>query len=380
MARFASTVVEAVLRTDHYVWLSQYLGYRGLALRVRMMTSAVATSTGVGLLVLLYSSDGPAAAVGIAMMWISVAGAAVGSILWAWRWPTCAQSMLVAVASTGSIALVSLAQPSPWPGLIGCIAFVLSGAYCAFFHSASLVVLNAATATAIGSVASIAIAASGHAVVAVLGLFLVIQVNIAMPWAVYLLVRAAGFDLLQADRDPLTGLLNRRAFHRHARQLVRDGSALTGASLTLILVDLDKFKVVNDTLGHAAGDELLVAVARVLRQAVDASGAVVGRIGGEEFVVADVSVSTDSNATAHRICNAIAALPNGITASAGVVCWPLGSRPDGREADDLDLYALIEAADSAMYCAKRAGGNRFHLYEDRDATKAAKSRIRDPRG
>ncbi|MGO8939551.1 MAG: GGDEF domain-containing protein [Mycobacterium sp.] len=97
-------------------------------------------------------------------------------------------------------------------------------------------------------------------------------------------MRALAGDLLRADRDPPTGLLNRRAFRHNALGMIlaRRG---TDAHLLVLSVDLDNFKALNDDRGHAAGDHALVQVAQAMLTAAD-NQAVVARSGGEEFLLA----------------------------------------------------------------------------------------------
>jgi diguanylate cyclase (GGDEF)-like protein len=117
---------------------------------------------------------------------------------------------------------------------------------------------------------------------------------------------------------------------------------------------LDHFKQLNDNYGHGTGDDALVSVARALRDTTDDT-AVICRSGGEEFVIADIWHPDEVGPRAQQLCDVIAALPFGITASVGTA----GIHPAHRDGDSVDLLAaLIVAADAAMYVAKRRGGNQ----------------------
>lgn len=344
--------------SSHYEWLSGYLRARRMTGNVRLLMALIAGSLVASLLVLLFSSDGPRGTVPVTMTWIAVAGGVVATGLWVWRWPTQRQSQIFACICNGSAALACLAHPSPLASLTGCIAFAVFGAYIAFFHSTALVLYNFTVAAAVGLTAAIRLTAAGHPALAVVDLFLIVLINIAMPLAIQLLVRTLRVDLLDAARDPLTQLLNRRAFFQTTLELLT-GDSRGARYLTVAMVDLDNFKAINDTHGHHAGDRALVAVAEALSDAVGPS-AVIGRSGGEEFLVAALLTSEDTPPFATRICEAIAELPLAVTASVGTVCAPLNGHPydDGR-AHHL-LGHLVVIADHAMYRAKRAGGNRFH--------------------
>ena len=160
----------------------------------------------------------------------------------------------------------------------------------------------------------------------------------------------------QAFHDRLTGLPNRALFHDRVEQaLARRLRQPT--PMVLLFIDLDDFKDVNDGLGHAAGDELLVAVAQRLRDCVRAEDTV-ARLGGDEFAILLEHATDEPAATmvAARLVQAMQAafpLADGVvrvTASVGVTV----SR-------DLDLDTVLRQADVAMYTAKAHGKGRFEL-------------------
>jgi diguanylate cyclase (GGDEF)-like protein/PAS domain S-box-containing protein len=164
--------------------------------------------------------------------------------------------------------------------------------------------------------------------------------------------------LEQALRDPLTGLGNRRLFNdRVAHAIERQQRSAT--TVAVMLLDLDHFKFVNDTLGHAKGDALLMAVADRVRLAVR-SGDTVARLGGDEFAILleDVSDTTEVERTAQRVLDAIGRpFPlDGrdvfVQSSIGIA-WASA----GQSVDD-----LVTDADVAMYAAKNAGRNRFERF------------------
>jgi diguanylate cyclase (GGDEF)-like protein len=161
-----------------------------------------------------------------------------------------------------------------------------------------------------------------------------------------------------ADHDALTGLLNRRRFEQelarhlaHARRYGPEGAVL--------VLDLDRFKPVNDTYGHAAGDRLLTRVACVLRERLRATDAV-ARLGGDEFAVllprgdraGAVAVARSLVETVRA--EALAAGGEPVTVSAGVVLL--------EDCATLDVEGALTAADLAMYDAKTAGGDGWALY------------------
>ncbi|MGK2870530.1 MAG: GGDEF domain-containing protein, partial [Mycobacterium sp.] len=344
------------IRANHYAWITDYLVARRMTVVVRATMALVAASLAVCLLALLHSVDGPQSGLPLAMMWTAFFGGVACALLWVFRWPTRGQSLAFAFVSNASVALACLSYPNPQGGLTGCIAFATTAAYIAFFHSTALVLYNFAVAATVAVIVATRVADSGHMVLAGVDLFLVAQVNIVMPVAIHVLIRALGVDLEQADRDPLTGLLNRRSLQQHIAKML---TATSRPHLVVAMVDLDDFKSINDTHGHQAGDDALVAVGRALGHAVFDTTAVIARTGGEEFVVAAACSTADPSLLSRRICKAIADLPVPITASVGTASVEIRTL-DG---DDALLHARIDglviAADEAMYNAKRAGGNRY---------------------
>ncbi len=164
----------------------------------------------------------------------------------------------------------------------------------------------------------------------------------------------------QVHRDTLTGLGNRallmeRLDHARARLSRRAGM------LTLLFLDLDRFKLVNDTLGHDAGDELLIQAAGLLRGALRPEDTVV-RFGGDEFVVLCEDLPDQSNveSVARRVVDALN-VPVRLRGREVFLSASIGVVTDGGERTSLDF---LRDADAAMYRAKGLGGGRYTLVHD----------------
>lgn len=166
--------------------------------------------------------------------------------------------------------------------------------------------------------------------------------------------------LHMAHHDALTGLPNRSLLRQRIDQAI-SRARCSGHLAALVFFDLDKFKRVNDTLGHAAGDALLCEVAERLTRCVRADDTV-ARIGGDEFVIvlAHLGHMGDAEAVMHKLLAAVAE-PMTVAGRSLVVTASigLGVYPEHGETGD----ALMRAADGAMYQAKTAGRNGMQVFD-----------------
>ncbi|HZW26408.1 MAG TPA: diguanylate cyclase [Gallionella sp.] len=164
-----------------------------------------------------------------------------------------------------------------------------------------------------------------------------------------------------AHYDSLTGLANRTLFYDRLRQAL-SMARRNEVGLALLYIDLDGFKEVNDTLGHAAGDLLLKEVAGRLRSCVRQSDSV-ARLGGDEFTIIlnETHQQDDVAAVARKIVEAIAA-PVDLEEGEAHVSVSIGIARYTEEASDEDT--LVRNADEAMYRAKSSGKNTFRFYSD----------------
>ena len=177
-----------------------------------------------------------------------------------------------------------------------------------------------------------------------------------------------------ARTDTLTGLPNREVVMERLARAIAHARRHPEYGFAVLFMDFDRFKQVNDSLGHDAGDELLRQIAQRLHLAlrpgdalarVDSGNNVAARMGGDEFVVVLDGVRGDSaaKAIAERLLDdlrepyTVAAHPVQSTASIGVVCWKGQAQSVGPE-------QVLRSADTAMYEAKRAGRNRVVIFDD----------------
>ncbi|CAN5354725.1 hypothetical protein BH18ACT12_BH18ACT12_17990 [soil metagenome] len=162
----------------------------------------------------------------------------------------------------------------------------------------------------------------------------------------------------QAQTDPLTGLYNHRAFHERLRRALANASRAHD-SVSVLMLDIDDFKRVNDVYGHGSGDEILRSLSQTLKDAVRASD-VVYRLGCEEFAIVITSHSPESaERLAYRLVERVEAAefdPAGrITISVGLARGPEHA---------MNPRELVACAEAAMMTAKARGKNRIVLYDD----------------
>lgn len=172
--------------------------------------------------------------------------------------------------------------------------------------------------------------------------------------------------------DPLTSLPNRSLFNDRLRQMITSAGS-RGQRAGLMLIDIDHFKVVNDTMGHPVGDQLLCQAAARLHASVRDYDTV-ARLGGDEFAILlpDINQGDDLGRIASNILEKfresflLDSQEVFISCSVGIALYP---------ADSADANDLVKYADSAMYLAKRSGRNSFRFYS-KDLTASAEERMR----
>ncbi|MDD3919807.1 MAG: sensor domain-containing diguanylate cyclase [Eubacteriales bacterium] len=163
--------------------------------------------------------------------------------------------------------------------------------------------------------------------------------------------------LARSERDALTGAYDRAAFQKRVEALFHEGGLLEQHAI--LMIDVDNFKVVNDTKGHDVGDQVLIDIAETLHSAMRA-GDLVGRLGGDEFMVCfrDVPGKELVQKRAQELCEKLhmqICSDLSISSSLGVVLYP---------EDGVTFEALYKKVDEAMYQAKRSGKDGVAFYQD----------------
>jgi len=197
----------------------------------------------------------------------------------------------------------------------------------------------------------------------------IVPLILTPPLSWYIIGLLIKIDQLEAEMrkaatfDPLTGLFTRRAFMERAGYAL-DLAARDGFDISVLLVDLDHFKKINDRFGHATGDKVLATFGRVIVQITRKSD-VVGRLGGEEFAFLLPDTSRDrARNFSERLHEAMRnttfygdECSTQITMSVGIVTLPGGTGSS--------IEKLLVMADDAMYAAKGNGRNQSAIYNER---------------
>jgi len=341
-----------------YVAQVEYFGKRGVARAIQTLIGLGTGAHGVITLAVILPFVG-----GLASH-VAVASFGVMQLLWGWAWclrtwPSRRISLAFVVSADIGIAAMVQVDATWLTGLFGFNAFAMISVYLVFFdgpkvlagHALWTLLSAAAFAVQISdstNFSTLSFTASAVAAIAPV---------VASPLGVQLGIWAMRKDAHESVTDPLTGLLNRRGLYLHVEDLLRDTPPGCTA-VVVVVVDLDRFKDVNDSFGHTVGDQVLIRSARRIKSSVRGS-ALVARVGGEEFVVVDLANgAVEEKWDFDRIRSAIAAPATpAVTASVGVTTVGLADFT----APGTDHVALLDGsiarADSAMFQAKHNGGN-----------------------
>ena len=351
-----SLLLEWWRQRDEYEWRIDFLRSRGLLPVLRYLIAGIGATMGALSAVNVYAPPG----VDDAIVRIGWAVVAVGSFGWAARWafrpwPTARASAALLVFVDVIMTMSALLFGDPNLAMSGIPILLCAGGYVVFFHGPRLHVAHIAwcTVAVVGIAIWLASTTPGDGLQlavsrAVIALLVTVCILPALQFGFWLLQGSS----MQSLTDPLTDLTNRRGLEVAVKRL--NVVAAPDTHLSALLIDVDGFKTVNDTRGHAVGDEVLIRTARSIQDNARSS-AVVARWGGEEFLVVDRMATDQATMVAERIRAAVSVTADPmVTVSIGVAtCRP--SRSVLRE--------VIEAADAAMYDAKATGGDRVVIAE-----------------
>lgn len=343
-------------------WTARYFRARGL-MRVHQVFigcfSLLYGATALLTVVWAYS-DGGSVTARILVIGIAASSCLLG-LAWIFGpWPTERQSAAFAVYADLAVFAVIACYQDAFTAMPGLALLATNGIYIVVVHGPRALLLHLVFTTAVvGWMTFLALTQDIHPTsVITIRLLTLLPTVMFLPVIVQSYLLALRMGALDSLHDPLTRLYNRRG-------LDSDLAQFRGPPVGVLAVDIDKFKAINDSHGHEAGDRVLVAVADAARDAVAAQGvrSAIARTGGEEFVVV-IDGGTDALLrTAALLHDALAASDTSAVPPVTVSIGAASARADGFAVRAV-VRELIERADAAMYRAKNAGGNRTVTADD----------------
>lgn len=345
---------------DEYRFTTEAIRGSGyLSLLKAVIGGLCLSMTGLAWLTLLHPL-GPASAAGRLIQFVLGASTLVVGVAWmVGRWPS--YRMAIAFAAWGDIAvgIASVLFTTPEARICTVTDMAMIGVFVAFLLGPWVLAAHCAAAAALLMGLTI------HSVIAEDLDWFYLYPFLAPAFASVVLLPIVIQAVIEGGRrgirvtarhailDPMTALYNRRGMHVAAKPLI---ARRTQTTLVAAVVDLDRFKQLNDSRGHEYGDDVLKTVAAALRSTIRSSD-IVARLGGDEFVViAAVASPDDIGSFTERLQSALDTVAARITASVGVA-WT-SDREDGSAIVD----TLLRHADRAMYEAKRQGGKQLVMY------------------
>lgn len=341
-----------------YEWIVTHRSTRGLHRPLRVVFGAATVLFAAASILMLFSSRGPDSA--LAQGWVAFMLVLQTAVALRWFFgPLPVRRDFIAFAVFGDIGLSSvLVLYEPFASLIGCGLFVVTGALCTYFLSQRWLLAHLAWCLLFIGVTIVRTCFSDREDMptALAGGLVVLAINTAIPLLAHIAWTAIGRDARRSLLDPLTGLLNRRGLDDAAEDLCVH-SHQRGNTLVVVVIDIDRFKAVNDYFGHDSGDKVIATVATRLTSLFAGKG-VVARTGGEEFVVVfgDAGERVDAliGSIAHTLYRADDRIPITVSVGASIVTTPVAKWQPGTSV----ITTATRAADSMMYRAKYDGGNR----------------------
>lgn len=343
---------------DH-LWMVQHMQSSGLMPTHRIVVGFVCLAFGVSA-ALSFPAINPwvrdTDAVRAVLLGIAISSVVLALNWWSRPWPGPAASAAFVVYADVAVVAVMAMYRDVFQSMPGLVLLSAVSVYTVVHHGARTVIAQtvATLAATLGWAAWVAVQGTTPAADIAIRSLLLVPVTICIPVLLVPMVAVLRRDADGSFRDDMTDLHNRRGMQIHAGELID-----RGVGFSLLLIDIDEFKRINDRFGHAAGDNALVVIATVMRRIAPAD-AVVSRIGGDEFAIVLEGDHPMATRTAEALHHAIAAegatgaVPR-MTVSVGIATVPHDISGD---ALFVDLDQVLLRADRAMYAAKHDGGAR----------------------
>jgi diguanylate cyclase (GGDEF)-like protein len=342
-------------QVDQYYWLTAYLAARGAQGTTCRLVAVMIVGLGAIPVILIGSSVGPQSPRDRLLAVLVTVSCLVMALRWLGRrWPTRTESVLCVFTGTVCMAVACVITTNPVFGLFGATSFAVLGAYIVLFHTARLLLFTWTAGAVVVGLLAVRLAEQ-DAVLALCSVILVLLLNVFVGFAARVVIRFVRSDTLPDEMEPLTGLFNRDAFYQKAATLLASRSRDDDRYFVIAVINIDSYSALVGVSGSSVGDRARVDVGRALRETIR-HNAVLAHIGDAEFLIADSFTAPDPSPLVERVRAAIAATPSHVTASVGAVSTPL--LPLTRYAPSDVLDEVIAIATSAMYAARRNGGNQ----------------------
>ncbi|MDQ1199567.1 MULTISPECIES: GGDEF domain-containing protein [unclassified Rhodococcus (in: high G+C Gram-positive bacteria)] len=357
----ALDVVRRWLTTPHdFDWIFVHHSTRSIHGIIRLVFAGAVLLNATVSMLMLASPNGPSGTPAIVYVFLVLA-LQIAAMIWVLTGPTPdTKAQFLGFLIFGDVGIASvILLDTPTSALIGTFLFAINGALCTFFLSPRVLLAHLAFT---------------NAVIVLIGTLAYVQ-NLWGPWdAIAAVLVASGAssgvpvfasiawslvstDAKASDLDSLTGVRNRRGLQNSVEDLWETALATT-SPVVVVMIDIDRFKSVNDRFGHDQGDTVIVLVATRLAELFDGHG-VLARTGGEEFVAVLTDVDGDVESVVARVTETVHDRQDTIpvTASVGVAVLTPDSSLWSSGPGAIDR--ATRGADSMMYRAKAAGGHRL---------------------
>lgn len=345
----------ALWGADHFYWFTAILAARGMQTATCRLIALCIASLGILPLGLLASPAGPQTSAGETATVVIAVSCFALSMLWLRaHWPSRAQSLLCVLVASVAIGVSVLIQTNPVVGLTGAANYAVLTAFVVSFHTPRLLAMVWSVGAVTLGVLIIHVGASDPAL-AVCAAGIIVLLNVFVAFACRAMLVLIQPDTHHGDIEQLTGLLHRDAFYQAVATLLASRSRSDDRYLVVVAVNIDSFSLLLGLSGASGGIRARVAVGQALRETVR-HNASVAHVSDHDFLIADTFTTADASPLVERVRGAIAATPQRLTASIGVVCTPLP--PLAAEPPDDVLDKLIAIANQAIEQARMAGGNQ----------------------
>ncbi|MDN3459866.1 GGDEF domain-containing protein [Rhodococcus sp. APC 3903] len=352
---------EWLLLPDQYDRFTRYLRDNGLTTATRLLLGIIVIVMGVCALLNRFSPAGPASTIALFFNSVVVISCFMVGVSWWVFGPTKRRSFGFVVFCDVAVSIAILGDSAPLGRLLSSVIYVLMGIYIAYFHNPKLQIAHLTF-----SVVMIVVAAQpilfGPERDPALGVSRVLVVVTALLICAYIsqiVLAMLSVDASSSDLDPLTGLLNRRGLDRHVEKVLAEFQRQESAALLVIAIDIDRFKTINDVHGHDVGDRIILRVSQRL-SAWARADAVVARVGGDEFILAQRLSVPAIGPLLDSIGPAMHSNTDEIPSISSIGIAVRTHKFVAGEERATAFTDMQKVADSAMYESKRLGGGRVH--------------------